>query len=117
MRLHHLAFRTHDVDALVAFLVDLLGLPEVKDARPRSVWLGLSDGSVVMVERAGGDEPVMPGGSLELAAFEVGADEKARIREESLRRGCFDGETAHTVYLRAPDGRRIGVSTYPLPGR
>ena len=117
MRVHHLAFRTHDVDALVAFLVELLGLPEVKDARPRSVWLGLSDGSVVMVERAEDGEPGIPPGSLELAAFEVEADEKARIREEACRRGCFDGETAHTVYLRAPDGRRIGVSTYPLPGR
>lgn len=117
MRLHHLAFRTRDVDALVAFLVELLGLPEVRDARPRAVWLGLSDGAVLMVERSEGDEPGVPAGSLELAAFEVGAAEKARIREEARRRGCFDGETAHTVYLRAPDGRRIGVSTYPLPGR
>lgn len=117
MRLHHLAFRTHDVEALVAFLSELLGLPEVRDSRPRSVWLGLGDGAVLMVERSEPGEPLLPAGSLELVAFEVRPEEKARIREEALRRGCLDGETAHTVYLRAPDGRRIGLSTYPLPGR
>ena len=36
----------------------------------------------------------------------------ARARE----RGCDDGATEHTRYLRDPDGRRVAVSTYPLPG-
>jgi catechol 2,3-dioxygenase-like lactoylglutathione lyase family enzyme len=115
MRLHHLALRTGDVERTLAFYREVFGLEIVRDTRPRSVWLGLADGSVIMIEARGEGEPPVPPGSLELAAFRVGEAERARIRERGRARGCFDGETAHTVYLRDPDGRRVGVSTHPLP--
>jgi catechol 2,3-dioxygenase-like lactoylglutathione lyase family enzyme len=114
LRLHHIAIRTTDVDKALNFYASVLGLGIVRDQRPRSVWLGLSDGSVVMIEARGVGEPALPAGSLELTAFRVSSADKAAVRERAVSAGCFDGETEHTVYLRDPEGRRLGVSTFPL---
>ena len=113
-RVHHVALRAHDVDATASFYKAVLGLAEVRAARPGSIWLGLADDAVLMVEARVPGEPAVPDGSMELLAFRVGEDEKRAVRDTARARGCFDGETAHTVYLRDPDGRRIGVSTHPL---
>jgi glyoxylase I family protein len=112
--LHHIAIRAADLDAVVGFYRTMLGLEIVRDHRPRSVWLGLSGASVLMIEARGAGEPAVPAGSLELVAFRVSAEEKTAMRERAMNAGCFDGETAHTVYLRDPEGRRLGVSTFPL---
>ena len=114
-RLHHLALRASDLEKTVAFYSKVLGLAEVRAERPRSVWLGFADGSVLMIEARGPAEPAIPAGSLELIAFRVAEGEKAAIRAMAMNIGCFDGETPHTVYLRDPDGRRVGLSTFPLP--
>jgi len=112
--LHHAALRARDVEATTAFYARMLDLIEVRAERPRSVWLGLGDGSVLMIERREAGEPAIPAGSLELIAFRVDEASKASIRKRAIEDGSFDGETAHTVYLRDPDGRRVGVSTFPL---
>ncbi len=114
LHLHHLALRAADLAATVAFYKEVLGLAEVRSELPRAVWLGLSAGAVLMVEARGQLEPAIPAGSRELVAFHVSELRKLAIRGLALSRGCFDGETSHTVYLRDPDGRRVGVSTYPL---
>jgi len=114
LRLHHIAIRAANVDATLAFYTTMLRLEIVRDQRPRSVWLGLTDGSVFMIEARGAGEPSVPAGSLELVAFRVSPDDKAAVRERAIRASCFDGETEHTVYLRDPEGRRLGVSTFPL---
>jgi catechol 2,3-dioxygenase-like lactoylglutathione lyase family enzyme len=113
--LHHLALRAADVEVTVAFYAAVLGLCEVRSERPRAVWLGLAPGSVLMVEARAPAEPAVPGGSRELFAFRVDEARKHAIRALAVEHGCFDGETPYTVYLRDPDGRRVGVSTYPLP--
>jgi catechol 2,3-dioxygenase-like lactoylglutathione lyase family enzyme len=112
---HHLALRARDLELTVAFYKDVLGLSEVRAELPRALWLGLGDGAVLMVEARGPAEPPISPGSLELFALRVDEVRKQLIRARALERGCFDGETAHTVYLRDPDGRRVGVSTYPSP--
>ena len=111
---HHVALRAQDVEATVAFYKDVLGFAEARSARPGSVWLGLADGAVLMVEARAKGEPAIPAGSMELLAFRVSDETKRSVRATARARGCFDGETEHTVYLRDPDGRRIGVSTHPL---
>jgi catechol 2,3-dioxygenase-like lactoylglutathione lyase family enzyme len=113
MELHHLALRTPDIEALVRFYRGLFRLPVVRE-RPGSVWLGLSDRAVLMIEARGPDEPPVPRGSLELIAFRVDDAEKERVRRQAQVAGCYDGETPHSVYVRDPDGRRVGVSTYPF---
>ena len=114
--IHHVALRARDLEATVAFYVTLLGFAEVRAERPRSVWLGLADGGVLMVEARTASEPPVPTGSLDLLAFRVSAERRRAIGALARERGCFDGETPHTVYLRDPDGRRVGVSHHPLLG-
>jgi len=114
LRLHHIAIRTGDIDAALGFYTRIMGLRVVRDHRPRSVWLGLSDGSLLMIEARGDGEPKVPAGSMELIAFRVSREGKLAVRERARAAGCFDGETDHTVYLRDPEGRRLGVSTFPL---
>lgn len=116
MRLHHLAFRTTNLEETLAFYREVFHLDVVRDARPRSVWLGLADGAVLMIERRTDGEPSVPVGSMELVAFRVSESERQRVRTISVERGCFDGETQHTVYVRDPDGRRVGISNYPMGG-
>jgi len=114
VRIHHVALRTPDVAQLERFYAGVLGLRVVRrdDARG-SVWLALglpadAGGAVLMLERAEIEEPPVPAGSRELVAFAV--DDLAPWRA----RVSVEAETAHTLYFRDPDGRRVAVSTYPL---
>jgi len=61
-----------------------------------------------MLERAEPGEPPVPRGSMELLAFAVDDKEAWRSRVE------VEAETAHTLYFRDPDGRRLAVSSYPF---
>jgi catechol 2,3-dioxygenase-like lactoylglutathione lyase family enzyme len=110
--LHHLAFRTADVPQLAAFYGEWLGLQVVRRSE-RSLWLGLG-AAVVMVERAEPGEPLPATGSLELFALAASVDERLALRGRLVARGMLEAETAHTVYFRDPDGRRVAVSSYPL---
>lgn len=115
MSVHHLAFRTLDLPRALAFYRDVLGLHEVRRDGERSVWLELGHG-VLMIERAADGEPAVPAGSLELVAFRVDEAERAATLSRLAAAGVTVEEaTAHTSYFRDPDGRRIAVSTHPLP--
>lgn len=109
VRVHHLAFRTDDLDALARFYADVLGLEVTRRSEGRSIWLD-ADGAILMLEKRDDGEPVVPPGSKELVAFVVS---KAVI--ERLERACvpIEARTAYTLYVRDPDGRRIGLSSYP----
>jgi len=112
---HHVALRAADVDETTEFYARVLGLAVVRDARPRSVWLAAGDRAVLMIEARQPGEPAIPAGSMELFVLAVTAERKAAVRALATNGGFFDGETEHTVYLRDPDGRRVGVSTFELP--
>jgi catechol-2,3-dioxygenase len=113
-RLHHIALRTRDLDGLVAFYARWFRLSVVRETRPRSVWLGLGPEAVLMIELADADEPAPARGSLDLIALAVSAERRTLLREELVRAALLEGETQHTLYFRDPDGRRVGVSSYPL---
>ena len=115
MRIHHLALRVRDPERAATFYGGLLGLPLLRRNDEagvlRSLWLGAGD-SVLMLERAlaGADDE---GGSGHLLAFAVEDLEawEARLREAGVR---VDGRTAHTLYVRDPDGHRVGLSNHRL---
>lgn len=111
-RLHHLALRSADVDALVAFYRDVLGLRVQRDERPRSVWLGLGGDAVLMVEARKPGEPAPDASCLEMFALRVDETTRQAVAARARTLGCHDGETSFTTYLRDPEGRRVGVSTY-----
>jgi catechol 2,3-dioxygenase-like lactoylglutathione lyase family enzyme len=111
VRVHHVALRTADVARLERFYAGVLGLPVMKrDAARGSVWLDAS-GSVIMLESAKEGEPAVPAGSMELLAFSVESLDLWRQRLAAVGM-AIEGETAHTLYFRDPDGRRVGVSDY-----
>lgn len=113
MRIHHLAFRTDDLDALEHFYARVLGLSVIRRNAGRSVWLD-AGGSILMLERCGESEPAVPDGSMELVAFAIAPRDRegvaARLAGAGLR---IESRTAYTLYVRDPDGRRIGLSSYP----
>ena len=114
MHLHHLALRSTNVAALAEFYREMFGMGVVRDALPGSLWLGLAGDAVLMIEARETGEPAPTPGSMELVAFRVEESAKVLVRQKALERGCFDGETLFTIYLRDPEGRRLAVSTYDL---
>jgi glyoxylase I family protein len=110
-RIHHIAMRTRDLVELERFYVAVVGMKVLRrdDARG-SVWLDAS-GSVLMLERAAEGEPTISGRTHDLIAFAV--DELAAWRKRLARAGvAIEAESAHTLYFRDPDGRRVAVSDY-----
>ena len=113
MRVHHLAFRTKDLATLERFYVDALGLAVIRRDGERSVWLD-AGGSLVMIERRQDGEPATPPGSMELVAFAVAPGSRALCLSRLERAGAaVEASTEFTLYVRDPDGRRIGLSSYP----
>ncbi|MFT3926016.1 MAG: VOC family protein [Myxococcales bacterium] len=113
--LHHLALRTRDVAGLAQFYRDWFELDVVREQRPRSLWLGLGADAVLMIEAAGEGEPGIPAGTLELVALRVSSAERELLRARLVAHDMLEAETAHSVYFRDPDGRRVGASSFPLP--
>src|SRR6266849_11038239 len=109
---HHLALRTADVSALADFYRHMFEFEVVRDERPRTLWLALGTGAVLMIEARTSGETACAPGSLDLIAFRVDGASGAAVAARARALGCYDGETSFTVYLRDPDGRRIGASSY-----
>lgn len=113
MRVHHLAFRTGDLGRLERFYVDALGLAVIRRQDGRSTWLD-AGGTIVMLELRDEGEVEHPAGSKELVAFTIEPDMRALCTERLGRAGvAIEATTDFTLYVRDPDGRRIGLSSYP----
>lgn len=114
LSLHHLALRTSDLAGLCEFYSNLFELPVVREALPRSVWLGLGGGAVLMLEARAAGEPTPSPSSMEVLVLVTDEAGRIEFRDRCQALGCYDGETEFTVYARDPEGRRIGVSCYDL---
>lgn len=116
MRVHHVALRTRDLARAERFWVEVVGLGLRRRDGERAVWLGLDD-AVLMLERAAPDEPAIPPGSMDFLALRTDATGRAGFERRCAAAGVsLEARTAHTSYVRDPDGRRVGVSTHPLDG-
>jgi catechol 2,3-dioxygenase-like lactoylglutathione lyase family enzyme len=114
MRVHHVALRVRDLAAAERFWVGLFGLSVRRRDGARALWLGLDD-AVLMLERAEAAEPAVPTGAMDFFALRVDAAGRAGFVARCAAMGvAVEHETAHTTYVRDPDGRRVGVSTHPL---
>jgi catechol 2,3-dioxygenase-like lactoylglutathione lyase family enzyme len=112
MRVHHLAFRTRDLARLERFYTDLLGLHVARRDEERSVWLKAGS-TILMLERAGDEEPGVGAGSKELVAFAIEQADAERWRRALGAAGVtIEDETGFTFYFRDPDGRRVALSHY-----
>lgn len=111
MRIHHLALRTRNPERLVAFYEGTLGLPVSK--RGASTWLD-AGGTILMIEHAGANEPEIARDSMELVAFAIAPSDAALVEARLERAGvAVEARTDFTLYVRDPDGRRVGLSAYP----
>ena len=114
--IHHLALRVADVERSRAFYGDLLGLPErrrfVEEGRLRSVWLQAGNAVLMLETRLRGRGP--DHGSGHLLAFPVD-DLPTWTRRLSAAGIAIVDRTDHTLYLRDPDGHRVGLSDLAFP--
>lgn len=115
-RLHHLALRVADCERALSFYSGLLGLPEVRRLEEggvlRAVWLAAGE-AVVMLERTlRGAGPAA--GSGHVLAFEAGplGPWEDRLAAAGVP---IDDRTDTTLFIRDPDGHRVGLSVYPFP--
>jgi len=120
---HHLAIRCARLEACERFYREVLGLPVLRrwpgdDGRERSVWLGLGDGGFLALER--GEEQAearswkdpRPGLHLVALRIEPGARAAWEAKLAAASVEVVD-RTRWTIYLRDPEGNRIGLSHHP----
>jgi len=130
---HHLAIQVQDLPRAERFYIDVLGLtvlrrwpwsPEEMQSGKigeRSLWIsvGASSGDEFIALEACDAEPIPapfrdPHGGLHLLALRITADTRARWETHLETRGVeIVNRTRWTLYVRDPEGNRIGLSHYP----
>jgi catechol 2,3-dioxygenase-like lactoylglutathione lyase family enzyme len=119
---HHLAVQCADLERCERFYREVLGLAVRRrwpgeDGRDRSVWLGL-EGGFLALERAGEPPEDRPWRDrrtgLHLLALRIEAGERATWEARLAAAGVeVVHQTRWTLYLRDPEGNRIGLSHHP----
>ncbi len=121
---HHMAIKVADLARAQAFYVGVLGLPVLRrwpspdGAGDRSIWLDLGGGAFLALERADGAQPAKaedaPG--LHLLALRIGrAERESWIAKLALAGHPVYQSTDYTLYVKDPEGNRIGLSHWPDP--
>jgi glyoxylase I family protein len=116
---HHVAILVHDLGRSEAFYAGVLGMPvrirHTDDAgNPRSVWLDLSDGAFLAIEKGDGERPALRG--WHCVALSIARADREAWRTLLEARGFpIERETAFTLYARDPDGALVALSHYPDP--
>jgi glyoxylase I family protein len=119
------AIQCADLAACERFYRDVLGLPVLRRwpgeaGDDRSVWLALGEGAFLALERASrpGATPAAPfrdeRPGLHLVALRIGAAERPGWERRLEAAGVPVVERSRwTLYLRDPEGNRIGLSHHP----
>jgi catechol 2,3-dioxygenase-like lactoylglutathione lyase family enzyme len=129
--LHHLAIQVADLAGCERFYREVLGLPVLRRwpdpaGGDRSVWLDAGGGAFVALERTGADQPGqadLPAAAapwrdgragLHLVALRIAAAERAGWERRLAGAGVeVVARTGWTLYLRDPEGNRVGLSHHP----
>ena len=120
---HHLAIQARDVEKTTAFYRDALGLPEqVRHLSPdgslRSVWLSVPGGGFLAIEACEGEPHAdhfrTARAGLHLFALRIERSDREAVERELGERGVpVIFRTAFTLYVRDPEGNRVGLSHHP----
>jgi glyoxylase I family protein len=113
LSVHHLALRVADCERAAAFYTGVLGLPELRrfddGGGLRSIWLRAGD-VVLMIERSlRGRGPDEGSGHLLALAVDSLPEWQARLDAAGVP---VDDRTPFTLYVRDPDGHRVGLTVY-----
>ena len=124
--LHHLAIQVRDLATVEPFYRDVLGLPVIRrwpaasGGGERSVWLDTGDGSFLAIEVVADgltaaqdrDRATRPG--LHLVALRIERAARAGWERRFAAAGVpVEARTAFTIYVRDPEGNRVGLSHWP----
>ena len=118
---NHVAIKVVDLPRAESFYCDLLGLPVLRrwpmaDGSERSLWLDLGGGAFLALERADADaEPKGEGvAGLHLLALKIHRSERSAWLDKLAAANCpVYQETDYTLYVRDPEGNRVGLSHWP----
>lgn len=122
---HHVAIQVHDLAAAEAFYRDVLGLPVERrwptadGTGERSLWLALGEGTFLALERVDGApnadgawRSAAPG--LHLLALRIPSAARATWEARLTAAGvAIAHRTPYTLYVRDPEGNRVGLSHWP----
>jgi glyoxylase I family protein len=124
---HHLAVQVRDLVAVERFYRDTLGLAVLRrgparDGQPgeRSVWLDVGHGGFLALEVVAGgataaeDEARATRPGLHLVALRIERAARAGWERRLAAAGVpVEARTAFTLYVRDPEGNRVGLSHWP----
>jgi glyoxylase I family protein len=123
---HHLAIQVKDLPGAVRFYAEVLGLKVVRrwpredgGSGERSVWLSVGEGEeFIALEACDVDRPPTPfrdpHGGLHLLALRISAQDRRSWERRLAELGVgLVNRTRWTLYVRDPEGNRIGLSHYP----
>jgi glyoxylase I family protein len=122
---HHLAIQVKDLPRAERFYADVLGLevvrrwPREDGPGERSVWMSVGAGEEFLALEACevASPPATfrdPRAGLHLVALRIQAVERGAWEERLAARGVeIVHRTPFTLYLRDPEGNRIGLSHFP----
>lgn len=112
-RIHHLALRVADCARSAAFYAGVLGFPELRRfeeaGRTRSIWLRAGDAILMLEVAVRGDGPEAGSGHVLVFAVDALPAWEERLAGERI---AIDDRTAYTLYLRDPDGHRVGLTVF-----
>ena len=120
--IHHIAVKVADLARAESFYVELLGLPVLRrwpmpDGKgERSLWLDLGAGAFLALERANGIESAKAEDSpgIHMVALSISRGEREPWIAKLTQAGCsVYQQTDYTIYVRDPEGNRIGLSHWP----
>jgi glyoxylase I family protein len=119
---HHVAIQCEDLARCESFYRDVLGLELVRrwpsdSGGDRSVWLAIGDGFLALerADRAPEMPPWRDGrAGVHLVALRIAREERAGWEARLRARGVeIVHRTRWTLYLRDPEGNRVGLSHHP----
>ncbi|EQA37724.1 hypothetical protein LEP1GSC047_3446 [Leptospira inadai serovar Lyme str. 10] len=110
--IHHIAIATDRIDLLKSFYGSLPGIEFEKDhlfsdGSIRSSWFRSGE-ALIMIER----EEFRKG--PQALVFRANSSDNKKLIEKQFG-DRIESRTEYTIYLRDPDGNRIGFSSYPNP--
>jgi len=122
---HHLAILVRDLPTAEAFYVGLLRLavlrrwpadPALPAGPERSIWLDTGGGSFLALERTDATDAATdaerPG--FHLIALRIPVTQRARWEQRLAAAGVpVYRRTDYTLYVRDPEGNRVGLSHWP----
>jgi catechol 2,3-dioxygenase-like lactoylglutathione lyase family enzyme len=115
-RLHHFALRVADCERALAFYSGLLGLPEVRRLHDggtlRAIWVSTGETVIMLEKTLRGSGPAA--GSGHVLAF-AAADLPAWEERLAAAGVPVDDRTEETLFVRDPDGHRVGLSVHRFP--